>query len=137
MRKPTTTRGQLLLSMAASLLAFGLDFGALALLTEVARLHYLLSAAFSFILGTTASYILSIRFIFEMRSASVRVEYGLFVLVGAVGLGLNELLLWALTDLAGIHYLISKIIAASLVFFWNFGARKLLLFSAPKSGRRR
>jgi len=123
--------------VVASFLSFGLDFGALAFLTEVVRLHYLLSAAFSFILGTTVSYVLSIRFIFETRSASAPVEYGLFVLVGAVGLGLNELLLWLLTDRAGIYYLLSKIVAASLVFFWNFGARKLLLFSAPKGARSR
>jgi putative flippase GtrA len=134
MKKPTTTRSQLLLSVVTSLLSFGLDFGVLALLTEVVRLHYLVSAALSFTLGTTMSYALSILFVFDLRRyASPALEYGVFVLVGVVGLGLNELLLWTLTDVLGIYYLVSKIAAASLVFFWNFGARKLILFSAPKS----
>jgi putative flippase GtrA len=120
------------------LLSFTVDFGVLAFLTEIARLHYLISAAFSFVLGTTLSYALSILFIFELRRyASRGLEYGLFVLVGLVGLGLNELLLWTLTDVLGIYYLVSKIAAASLVFFWNFGARKLILFSAPRSARGR
>ncbi len=55
-------------------------------------------------------------------------EYGLFVFVGVVGLGLNELLLWMFTDALGLYYLLSKVIGASLVFFWNFGMRKALLF---------
>jgi len=50
------------------------------------------------------------------------------VLVGAVGLALNEALLWVFTETLGLHYLISKILAATLIFGWNFGARKLLLF---------
>ena len=133
MKKPATTRGQLVLSVVSSMLSFGLDFGVLALLTEVVRLRYLVSAAFSFVLGTTMSYALSIFFVFDLRRyASPAHEYGLFVLVGMVGLALNELLLWTLTDVLVIYYLISKIAAASLVFFWNFAARKLILFSAPK-----
>jgi putative flippase GtrA len=101
----------------------------LALLTEVAGLHYLLSAAVSFLLGTTMSWLLSVRWVFEVRArASKAMEYGLFVLVGVVGLGLNEGLLWLLTDYGGVYYLLSKIIAASLVFFWNFGMRRALLF---------
>jgi len=50
------------------------------------------------------------------------------VLVGVVGLGLNEGLLWLFTDRLQVYYLASKCIAASLVFFWNFGMRKALLF---------
>ena len=135
--KPATTRGQLLLSVVSSLLSFGLDFGVLAFLTEVLRIHYLVSAAFSFTLGTTMSYALSILFVFDLRRyASPALEYGLFVLVGLSGLGLNELFLWTLTDVLGIYYLLSKIAAASLVFFWNFGARKLILFSGPPTDAR-
>jgi putative flippase GtrA len=122
-------RRQLIRSVGVSLLSFGLDFGVLALLTEAARLHYLFSAAISFLLGTTLSWILSVLWVFEVRTRSSKaVEYGLFVLVGVIGLGLNEALLWLLTDRWGVYYLLSKTIAASLVFFWNFGMRKTLLF---------
>jgi putative flippase GtrA len=120
------------------MLSFGLDFGVLVFLTEVVKLHYLLSAAVSFTLGTTMSYALSILFIFDLRRFSSRaLEYGVFVLVGVIGLALNELLLWVLTDKVGIYYLVSKIVAASLVFFWNFGARKLILFSNVADTRER
>jgi putative flippase GtrA len=125
-----TSHGQFILSVLTSLLSFALDFGVLALLTEVARLHYLPSAAVSFTLGTTLSYVLSILYVFEIRRFSSRtLEYATFVLVGVIGLGLNELLLWLSTERLGIFYLVSKIVASSLVFFWNFGARKYFLFN--------
>jgi putative flippase GtrA len=123
------TLHQLLKTVVASQAAFWLDFGILALLTEAAGLHYLASAAVAFLAGTTVSYVLSVVWVFDTRRvASKAAEYALFVLVGAVGLGLNEGLLWAFTEPLGLHYLISKAVAATIIFGWNFGARKLLLF---------
>jgi putative flippase GtrA len=132
-RTAPTTGGQLLRSLGTSLAAFAVDFAVLAFLTEVVRLHYLLSAGISFLLGTSVSYLLSVLWVFPVRRHDSRVvEYALFLLVGVVGLGLNEALLWALTEKVRIYYLASKVIAASLIFFWNFGARMYLLFRAPR-----
>ena len=123
------TARQLLKTIVASQAAFWLDFGILALLTEAAGLHYLASAAVAFLAGTTVSYVLSVVWVFDTRRvASKAAEYALFVLVGVVGLALNEGLLWAFTETLGLHYLVSKVVAATLIFGWNFGARKLLLF---------
>ena len=116
-------------SIPVSLVSFGLDFGLLALLTEVCRIPYLISAAISFTAGMTLSYLLSILWVFSVRRAKSRAaEYGLFALIGLIGLGMNEALLWLFTQPLGIFYLISKIIAASIVFFWNFLTRKYVLF---------
>jgi putative flippase GtrA len=115
--------------MASSAVSFALDLGTLALLTEVFGLFYLLSAAVSFSLGTTLSYLLSVLWVFGARRVpSKALEYGLFFLIGIVGLGLNEALLWLFTEKTHLYYLYSKIAAGALVFFWNFGARKYVLF---------
>jgi putative flippase GtrA len=45
-----------------------------------------------------------------------------------VGLGLNEVFIWFFTAEVGFYYLISKIISAIIVLFWNFFARKYVLF---------
>ena len=128
-RKPSTTRGQILCSVVVSLVAFSADFGVLALLTEVGGLHYLISAGISFLLGTTISYALSVLWVFTRRRIAARaIEYAIFMAVGVIGLGLNEVSLWALTELLGIYYLASKIVAASVIFFWNFAARRYILF---------
>ena len=115
--------------MLASQAAFWLDLGVLALLTEVGGLHYLVSAAISFLAGTTLSYVLSVVWVFDDRRVASKIaEYALFVLVGVAGLALNEGLLWLFTETFGLHYLLAKVIAATIIFGGNFAARKLLLF---------
>jgi putative flippase GtrA len=56
-------------------------------------------------------------------------EFLIFAVIGLVGLGLNEGIIWSFTDLAHFHYLISKIISAIVIFSWNFFARKRILFN--------
>ncbi|HNY15391.1 MAG TPA: GtrA family protein [Bacteroidales bacterium] len=110
--------------------AFIVDFGTLFLLTEYLYLHYLVSAAIAFILGLVTNYFLSIGWVFTRHTVSdKRIEFIVFALIGLVGLGLNELFLWLFTDLAGMYYLISKILTAVLVYLWNFFVRKLILFN--------
>jgi len=110
-------------------LAFLVDFGALYVLTEFGGLHYLASGALAFLLGLATNYLLSVRWVFSRRTFSNRwAELGLFSLVGLAGLGLNEIFLWLLTERIGLHYLASKIVTTVLVYLWNFGVRKAMLF---------
>lgn len=110
--------------------AFLVDTGLLALLTELfGREHLLLWTAIAFCVGLLITYLFSILWVFDNRSLSNRAaELGIFVLIGIVGLGLTELLMWAFAQKAGFHYLLSKIITTVIVFVWNFVAKKLILF---------
>ena len=98
--------------------AFVVDFGLLVVLTELAGINYLISAAIAFVAGLTINYLLSIRW---------------FAIIGIIGLGLNELFMWILTDIIGWHYLGSKIATTAIVFFWNFLARRFILFRSSHS----
>ena len=110
--------------------AFVVDYGSLWFLTEVCGMHYLLSAAIAFILGLTTNYLLSTRWVFsDSRLENRWAEFAVFALIGVVGLGLNELIMWAGTDLMHLHYMLSKVISTAIVFFWNFFARKFILFN--------
>ncbi len=110
-------------------LAFLIDFGTLYILTEFAGLHYLLSAGIAFILGLLTNYFLSIKWVFASRVIrDKKLEFIIFTVIGLIGLGLNELFLWIFTSLSGLHYLVSKILTAILVYLWNFFVRKLILF---------
>lgn len=109
--------------------AFVVDFGSLWALTEFAGFHYLVSAALAFVLGLTTNYLLSIAWVFNRRNVENRSkEFLIFAMVGVVGIGVNELMIWSLTEYAGFHYLASKIASTFVVYVWNFGARKILLF---------
>lgn len=109
--------------------AFIVDFSSLFVLTEYLSIHYLLSAAIAFIFGVITNYLLSIRWVFQNRTLKNRwLELGLFALIGIIGLGLNEIIIWLFTERVGFHYLASKIVATIVVFFWNFIVRKIALF---------
>lgn len=110
--------------------AFLVDFGILFCLTEYCNIYYLVSAGVSFIVGLTVNYFLSVRWVFNNRVMENRMmEFLLFALIGIVGLGLNELFIWVFTGVFLIYYLLSKIITTFIIYFWNFFARKLLLFN--------
>jgi putative flippase GtrA len=110
--------------------AFAVDAGLLWALTALAGLYYLLSAGISFTAGLVVNYLLSRCWVFERRAlSSTTLEFTIFTLIGIVGLGLNQLLMWGFTEELGLYYLVSKCFAAGCVLVWSFGARKWALFS--------
>ena len=111
-------------------LSFAVDFLLLFGLTSGLGIDYLISTAIAFLAGVTANYLLSRSWVFPSRTLSNSgVEFSVFALIGIVGLGMTEAGMWFLTGVIGFHYLLSKIVVAIVVFFWNFIARKVVLFS--------
>ena len=110
--------------------AFLIDYGTLFLLTEYVQIPYLISAAIAFIVGLIINYLLSVYWVFNKnRDNKPAREFLFFAAIGVVGLLFNELIMFAGTDLLHLHYMLSKIISTMIVFFWNFFARKILLFN--------
>lgn len=109
--------------------AFICDFSTLRVATHYLGVHYLISAAGGFFVGLLVNYLLSVRWVFDKSKISSRsVQFGVFALVGVVGLLVNELVMWSLTDGVGLNYMVSKLAATVLVYLWNFSARKVLIF---------
>lgn len=109
-------------------LAFIADFGLLYLLTSQCGLYYQLSACISFIAGLTINYFFSIAWVFNKnrdRTNNVA-EFLMFAMVGIFGLGLNALIMYILTDLIGMQYMVSKIFSTIVVFGWNFIGRRYI-----------
>jgi putative flippase GtrA len=110
--------------------AFAVDFGCLFVLTSLAGMHYLVSATLAFLLGLATNYLLCILWVFDYRRMSNRLhEFTVFGAIGIAGLILNNITLYLLTDLVGIHYLVSKAIAAAFILVFNFSLRRWMLFS--------
>lgn len=109
--------------------AFLVDFTSLYIFTDYFGIFYLISAAIAFILGLIINYVLSVTWVFNRRTLDNKtMEFGVFAFIGIIGLGLNELFIWFFTAEMNFFYLISKILAAIIILFWNFSARKLTLF---------
>lgn len=111
-------------------IAFIFDWLTLVLFTEMG-LHYLISAVIAFFVGLTANFILSKLLVFKKNSTKYgRVgEFIAYAAIGAIGLGITELIMYVLTDIVLLYYAVSKIIAAIIVLLWNFIARKKFLYS--------
>jgi putative flippase GtrA len=113
-----------------SVLALGLDTGLLLLLTYKFQQHYLLAASVSFVAGLLLNYILSTYWVFQTRRGfSIFLEFVIFSVVGLLGLAMTELLLYVFTGVLKVVLPVSKLLTAGVVFFWNFGVRKALLFT--------
>lgn len=109
--------------------AFVVDYGLLLLLTKVFNMHYLVAATIGFICGTAVNYFGSISFVFSHRSmANIHMERLIFIIIGVVGLLLNDGMLYLLTGVLLIDVTFSKLITQGVVLLWNYLARKKLLF---------
>ena len=106
------------------------DWGVLFLLTEFVHIHYLLSAVFAFVAGLVTNFILSQLLVFKANEARVSavMEFIGYALIGIVGLGITELIMLLFTNCWHLHYMISKVIATVIVLFWNYLARKKILY---------
>jgi Predicted membrane protein len=111
-------------------LAFLTDALVLFLLEKYLMMHYLVAATFGFIFGLIVNYILSKKFVFQDPSnVTGRVgEFIVFAVIAVIGLAITAFLMYLFTDIFGLHYMISKIIAAGIVMVWNFVSRKLILY---------
>lgn len=110
-------------------LAYIVDFSSLFALTEYVGIHYLTSATIAFVFGITTNYSLSILWVFDGRMIKNKwLEAGIFMLIGVIGLCLNLLFMWILTEYIHFHYLLSKAVATVFVYMWNFFVRRYTLF---------
>ncbi len=104
------------------------DFGVTYLFKEIIKINKYVSNAIGFICAATSNYILNRIWTFQSDNANVATEYGKFMLVSAIGLGINSLTLYLLTDKLKWNFYLSKIFAIGMATLWNFFANLLFTF---------
>lgn len=100
-----------------------------ALFNNLLSLHYSYAVLLSFMVATTVNYFLCKKFVFNKGRYSLQTEALLLYLVSGLGLGLNLLFMWYFVGVKGFPAVPSKIFSTGIVFFWNFTARKMLIFA--------
>ena len=116
--------------LAAAAVALTLDFGCYVALIRLAGVHYLLAAPAGFALGLIVIYALSVRWVFPVRRLEdKRLEFFVFAGIGLIGLAFNEAVIYAGVEWLALGYELAKLLSAAVVFGFNFGCRKLLLFT--------
>ena len=106
-----------------------LDFIILAFEVEILNIYYLIAAMISYTFCAILHYVLSVRYVFiDSHKKEDFKSFSVFLMLGILGLGLYELLMWLFVDFGHLHYLIAKIFATAFSFTFNFASRKFLLF---------
>ncbi len=93
-------------------IAFVIDYGLLALLTEAFGVNYLVSATVSFTVSRWCSttWRPCATYSRHKEGMSRRREFVIFVVLSVIGLAINNRCMWAGVELLGVHYLIVKIV---------------------------
>jgi putative flippase GtrA len=109
--------------------AAAVDISLFALFAGYFRYPYLVVGFFTFILATAINYELSVRFVFRsgVRFAR-RHEVMLVFAISAVGLVLNQAMLYVGVGVLQAHLLVAKVVATGCVFLWNYAARSRFVF---------
>lgn len=122
--------------IAAKMFRYGIVGGIAALIewTTFWAIHYQggydyrIAIVAGFLTATLANYLMSIRFVFERRAYSRRVEVGLVYVVSVVALAVNYAVTAAAVDLLGVEPMIAKVAGTGTAFFVNFGLRYVFVF---------
>ena len=100
------------------------NMGLLWLLTELAGMFYLLSAAISIETSIITNFVFNNYFTFRDRRLSGAKSFFnrlmKFNLVSLAGLGFNMGVLWLLTEVFGIYYLLSNLCGIAVATLWNY-----------------
>jgi putative flippase GtrA len=116
-----------------SVVCLAIDLSVYQMLVASGHVNYLAANIASVSSGLALNYWLSIRLVFvERRLRDARAQFLGFVLIGVAGLAVNELCLGFFVSLFGLAPLAGKIAAAGVSFTFNFGLRRILLFTSAR-----
>lgn len=92
--------------------------------------HYLITAVFAFCAGLICNFLLSKLFVFQAEKARLKLtgEFLSYLIIGVIGMMFTVIIMYLFTELLFFDFMISKMIATAIVLFWNFFARKWLVY---------
>ena len=140
---PEKGRVQFFRSIFVGILATAADIGTLIILKEFTSLadQTLIATTLAFIVGLIANYLMSTFWAFRNQNSTKRsTEFIVFCVISAIGLVLNDAIVLFFQKYLAYqipqngflprdkYYIIGKLVATILVFVWNFGMRKILLY---------
>ncbi|MBQ7259377.1 MAG: GtrA family protein [Paludibacteraceae bacterium] len=105
-----------------------IDFGVTWLCKEKLHWNKYLSNSIGFILAATNNYTWNRLWTFESQNSEIFREYGSFVLIALIGLGLNNFVTWLLHEKVHLNFYLSKLVAVGVVVIWNFSMNYVFTF---------
>jgi putative flippase GtrA len=105
------------------------DFGTTWLLKEIFKVKKYISNSVGFTFAATSNYILNRVWTFNSTNPAVIVQYSKFFGIAIIGLLINNLIIYLLTDRKyKLNFYFSKAVATVVVFIWNFFMNYIFTF---------
>jgi putative flippase GtrA len=104
------------------------DFGTTWLLKEKVKANKYLANSTGFVLAATSNYFLNRIWTFHSHNQQIATEYFSFIGISLIGLGINNLIIYILTDKFKLNFYLSKLFAVCVVTIWNFIMNYLITF---------
>ena len=109
-----------------------LDFGIYTLLCQFAVLPYLWANVISIHCGIICSFLLNRTFNFKVKDKTTQ-RFVSFYVVGLIGLGISELMLYVMVTIGGWNELLCKLISVVVVALIQFVLNKYITFKTKQS----
>jgi putative flippase GtrA len=90
--------------------------------------HLVWATGVAFVVANTNSYFMNRYWTFQSRTQSKKMEYGKFLTVSLIGLGINVVTFHYLVYWFSLHDVFAKVVVAGIVLVWNFSANKFWTF---------
>ncbi|MFN0036135.1 MAG: GtrA family protein [Saprospiraceae bacterium] len=104
------------------------DFGVTWLLKEHLRLNKYAANSAGFACAVLSNYALNRWWTFHSADPNVGTQFAKFAVVALVGLGMNNAIIYFLSERRGVKFYPSKLVATGVVMLWNFGANYFFTF---------
>lgn len=106
------------------IIATVIDFISLYIMHSVFSLNLYFSITIAFVLSLFFNFILSMKFVFQNnKNLSILKQIIIFTITAIIGLLINQIVIYLLSELLSVHYMISKILATIIVMIFNFVSR--------------
>lgn len=105
-----------------------IDFSITWLLKEKIKINRYLASSTGFIIAATSNYYLNRIWTFESSDPRIFMEYGSFVIISVIGLGINNLFLYLFEKKLPFYW--AKLFAIGVTMIWNFLANNYITFRA-------
>ena len=135
--------GEIIRFLIAGGAAFAVELGVLILLKEKLGLDTLIATPIAFVLSVIVNYLICVFWVFSGAREQSRKKQAAFLLTSAVGLVLNELLMFLFRAAWGeetvlFHvfsfavslYVLNKVLATGIVMVWNYFTKRYILVKA-------
>jgi len=105
-----------------------IDFGTTWFLKEKLKINKYIANSCGFVLAASSNYLLNRLWTFESHRDQIMTEYFSFVGIAVIGLILNNLIVFILSDKLKLNFYVAKFFAIILVTIWNFGMNFIITF---------